>query len=147
MQMPAKRSVVAVAAGAALAWILGRLLQWLVWPRVLGAGLLDLDQLLGRLLFILVGAIPVVIGGYVAARLAPRQPLRHGLAVGVLLLLGVLVDLPRILRAYEAVPQPMWPLLLSMALRPLAGMGGAYLTGRVLPQLRGPDPSAVSSAE
>jgi hypothetical protein len=141
------RSVTAVLGGAALAWALAKLAQWLLWPRVISPGLLDLDQLLGRIVFILVGAIPVVVGGYLAARLAPRQPLRHGLAVGVLLLLTILFDLPRILRAYDEVPQPMWPLLLSMALRPLAGMAGAYLTGRVEPGIPEPAPPASANAD
>jgi hypothetical protein len=125
------RSVAAVAPGAALAWMLSKLEGWLLWPRVFEAGLLDLEQPLGRVIFMLVGAIPVVLGGYVAGRLAPRQPLRHGLAMGVLLLLPLLLEIPRILRAYDAVPQPMWPLLVTIALRPLGGIAGAYLTGRV----------------
>jgi len=126
-----RRSVVAVGAGVALAWTLAKLEGWLLWPRVFGAELLDLDQLLGRLIFMLVGAIPVVLGGYVAARLAPREPLRHGLAVGVLLLLPLMLDVPRVLRAYHELPQPMGPFLVTIALRPLGGMLGAYLTGRV----------------
>jgi hypothetical protein len=120
-----KRSVIAVGAGAALAWTLALLERWLLWPRVMEAGLLDLEQPLGRVIFMAVGAAPVVLGGYVAGRIAPREPLRHGLAVGLLLLLPLLLDLPRILRAYQEVPQPRWPLILTFALRPLGGMAGA----------------------
>jgi hypothetical protein len=66
-----------------------------------------------------------------AARPGPRRALHHGLAVGVLLLVPLLFELPRLLQAYDAVPQPLWPLWLTVALRPAGGMAGAYLTGRV----------------
>jgi hypothetical protein len=125
-----RRSVVAVGAGAALAWILASLARWLLWPRLIGGGLLDLDQPVARIGFMLVGTLPVVAGGFVAGRLAPRDPLRHGLAAGVLLLIPFLFDLPRILSAYREVPQPMWPLVATLLLRPLGGMAGAYLTVR-----------------
>jgi len=124
-------SVRAVLIGAGVAALLGMAAGFLLWPRLIAAGVLDLQQFNQRVLYILVGALPALLGGYIAGRLAPDRPVAHGMAVGFLLLVPLLVALPAVLRAYHEVPQSPLPILLAWVMRPVAAAAGAYLTGRV----------------
>ena len=124
-------SIRAVLAGAAVAALLGMAAGFLLWPRLIAAGVLDLQQFNHRVLYILAGALPALLGGYIAGRLAPDRPVGHGIAVGVVLLIPLLVALPAVIRAYHQVPQSPLPILLAWVMRPVAGAAGAYLTGRV----------------
>ncbi|HEU5153636.1 MAG TPA: hypothetical protein VFU03_02780 [Gemmatimonadales bacterium] len=124
-------SVRAVLAGAGAAALLGMAAGFLLWPRLIAAGVLDLEQFNHRMLYILAGALPALLGGYIAGRMAPDRPVAHGIAVGVLLLIPMLVALPAVLKAYHEVPQSPLPMVLAWVMRPVAGAAGAYLTGRV----------------
>lgn len=126
-------SVRAVLAGAGVAAVLGFVAGLLIWPRLISSGMLDLEQFNSRLLYTLIGALPTMLGGYIAGRMAPNRPLAHGVAVGLVLWIPLLVSLPVVLRAYRAVPQSPLPWVLAWALRPIAGAAGAVLTGRVTP--------------
>ena len=124
-------SVRAVLIGAGVAALLGMAAGFLLWPRLIAAGMLDLQQFTQRMLYILAGALPALLGGYIAGRMAPDRPVAHGIAVGVLFLIPLLVALPAVIRAYHSVPQSPLPILLAWVMRPVAGAAGAYLTGRV----------------
>jgi hypothetical protein len=123
-------SVRAVLAGVGVAALLGLAAGFLLWPRLIAAGVLDLQQFNHRVLYILAGALPAMLGGYIAGRMAPDRPVAHGIAVGLLLLIPLLVGLPAVIRAYREVPQSPLPILLAWVMRPAAGAAGAYLTGR-----------------
>jgi|SRR5262245_34460216 len=124
-------SLRAVLAGAVVAALLGLAAGFLLWPRLIAAGVLDLQQFNHRLLYILAGALPALLGGYIAGRMAPDHPVGHGVAVGIVLLIPLLVALPAVIRAYHEVPQSPLPIVLAWVMRPVAGAAGAYLTGRV----------------
>lgn len=123
-------SVRAVVAGAAVAALLGIAAGFLLWPRLIASGVVNLEQFNHRVLYILAGALPALLGGYIAGRMAPDRPVAHGIAVGLLLLIPLLVALPAMLRAYHSAPQSPLPILLAWVMRPVAGAAGAYLTGR-----------------
>jgi hypothetical protein len=124
-------SVRAVLAGAGVAALLGLAAGFLLWPKLIASGVLNLEQFNHRVFYILAGALPALLGGYIAGRMAPDRPVAHGMAVGILLLIPLLVALPAVLRAYHQVPQSPLPILLAWVMRPVAGAAGAYLTRRV----------------
>jgi len=124
-------SVRAVLAGAGVAALFGMAAGFLLWPKLIASGVLDLQQFNHRVLYILAGAIPALLGGYIAGRMAPDRPVAHGIAVGVVLLIPLLVALPAVIKAYHEVPQSPLPMILAWVMRPVAGAAGAYLTGRV----------------
>jgi len=124
-------SVRAVLAGAGVAALLGLAAGFLLWPKLIASGVLNLEQFNHRVFYTLAGALPALLGGYIAGRMAPDRPVAHGMAVGILLLIPLLVALPAVLRAYHQVPQSPLPILLAWVMRPVAGAAGAYLTGRV----------------
>ncbi len=128
-----KPNPIAFTAGLVLAVVLGLAERYLLWPQLLAPGRLDLNSPTMRLVYTLVGAIPALAGGYLAARLATTRPLLVGTLVGTALLVPMLLALPRVLEAYRQVPQSPIPLVLAIVLRPLAAAGGAYLTGRLAP--------------
>ena len=124
-------SVRAVLAGAGVAALLGLAAGFLLWPKLIASGVLNLEQFNHRVFYILAGALPALLGGYIAGRMAPERPVAHGMAVGILLLIPLLVALPAVLRAYHQVPQSPLPILLAWVMRPVAAAAGACLTGRV----------------
>ena len=130
-------SLRAVLAGAGVAALLGLVASFAVWPPLISSGVLDLQRFPGRIFYTLAAALPTLLGGYIAGRLAPSKPVGHGVAVGVVLWIPLLVALPAVLRAYHAVPQSPLPWILAWALRPIAGAAGAYLTGRAVPAAGG----------
>jgi len=74
---------------------------------------------MGALLVVLVAwAIGSVVGGLVAARLAPRQPMRCALIVGAMLLLAGIANL-------IMLPHPLWFSIVAVLLfLPAAWLGG-----------------------
>lgn len=128
------RSVTAVLSGLVVALVLGFILSRFVWPLVFSPGRLDLENFGFRVVFVLVGAIPAVLGGFIAARLADHSFLAHGVVTGCLTLVPMLLTIPQILEAYQDVPQSMLPLVMAVVMKPVGGAIGAYLTGRVAPR-------------
>ena len=67
-------------------------------------------------------SVYAVVGGYIAARFAPRNPMRHVLALGVLGFLGALAG------AVATIPMelgPNWyPVALVLTALPLVWLGG-----------------------
>lgn len=128
---PLNRDIRAVAAGFVLAMALTLAERWALWPLLFGLGRFDLSHPLVRMVFTFVGALPVVAGGYLAARMAATNPLRQGITVGALLILPMLFSLAVVLRAHHDAPQSSVPWMIALALRPIGGALGAVLTGRV----------------
>jgi hypothetical protein len=63
-----------------------------------------------------------VVGSYIAARLAPRNPMRHGLALGVV---GLVLSSAGALAAMAAELGPKWyPIALVVTALPCAWLGG-----------------------
>lgn len=75
---------------------------------------------------IAVGMVAAVLGGYVAARLAPGQPLAHGVAVAVVLAIGAAVSL-----MMTATSGAVWSQVAALvAMAPCAVLGGRLGAGR-----------------
>jgi surface polysaccharide O-acyltransferase-like enzyme len=70
-----------------------------------------------------------VVGCYIAARLAPRNPMRHALALGVI---GVVLSLAGAITAIKMDMGPAWyPIALVLTALPCAWLGGVlYRKGR-----------------
>jgi hypothetical protein len=117
--------VLAIGAGAVVGLVLAELERWVLWPPLIGHGVLNLEQPAHRLAFILIGAIPAVVCGIVTGRMTPRSPTRDAAIAGTILLAPVLLSLPVMLRAYATVAQSPLPLILTVLLRP----GGAWIGG------------------
>jgi surface polysaccharide O-acyltransferase-like enzyme len=68
-------------------------------------------------------SIYAVVGSYIAARLAPRNPMRHALALGVV---GVVIGLAGAIATIFIVPLgPAWyPIALVLTALPCAWLGG-----------------------
>ena len=65
-----------------------------------------------------------VVGGYIAARLAPHRPVKHAVALGVV---GVVVSIAGAVATWNAGPEfgPKWyPLALVAVAMPSAWLGG-----------------------
>jgi hypothetical protein len=79
----------------------------------------------GALLLVAAGwFLGTFAGAWVAARIAGRAPLVHGLILGVLFLAGAIANL-------LAIPHPVWFWVLSVALfLPAAYLGAKLATGR-----------------
>lgn len=103
------RSIVAVFAGFVVAALLVVVSTWIVAPAL---GLAGAEPGPGYLLFNLVtSALAGVLGGYVAARVAPHTHWGH---VGTLAVILLLLSMPGILQP-PAPGQPTWyPVLLAM---------------------------------
>lgn len=92
-----------------------------------------LGQVMSGALFLLATAYRTVFnvfGCYLAARLAPRRPMEHALALGVL---GTLVSLAGALATWNKGPEfgPRWyPLALVILALPSAWLGGALHRGK-----------------
>ena len=86
-----------------------------------------IGQPMSNPLFLLAAAYRViygVIGGYIAARLAPDRPIQHALALGAL---GVVVSLAGTIATWNAGPAfgPRWyPLALVATALPSSWVGG-----------------------
>ena len=68
-----------------------------------------------------------IVGGYIAARLAPYRPIAHALALGVV---GFVVSLAGVVATWNAGPEfgPKWyPLALVAIAMPSAWLGGRLL--------------------
>ena len=74
-----KPNPIAFTAGLVLAVVLGLAERYLLWPQLLVPGPLDLNNPTIRLVYTLVGAIPALAGGYLAARLATLARCSWGL--------------------------------------------------------------------
>ena len=138
---PSLRAVLVAVLGAAVLMLLNR---WVIWPLLFHPGYRSLQQPGGRFILLVLGAVPAVVGGFLAARLAPEKPYEHALAVGVLLTLPVLWTVPMMLRFYRQVPQSPVPFVVAVALRPLGAAAGAWLNSRLRPTA--PPPPAPDKA-
>ncbi len=69
-----------------------------------------------------------VASGYIAARLAPRAPMRHALALGVV---GTLLSVAGVVAAIGAALGPVWyPASLALLALPASWAGGKLHAGR-----------------
>jgi uncharacterized membrane protein YfcA len=69
-----------------------------------------------------------VLGGYVAARLAPHAPMRHALAVGVV---GLVLSTAGAVTAIRLDLGPSWyPIALALSALPCAWLGGRWHQSR-----------------
>jgi len=69
-----------------------------------------------------------VVGSYIAARLAPRNPMRHALGLGVV---GLMVCLAGAIATTPMDLGPAWyPIALVLTALPCAWLGGALHRGR-----------------
>jgi hypothetical protein len=123
------RSIGAIVAGlvatAVLAAIADQILHWLgvfpPWGQVSYEPIPYMVAVLYRTIF-------GVTGGYIAARLAPRLPLRHAVILGVV---GVVVSLGGAVAAIAADLGPVWyPMILVALALPTAWLGGALYERR-----------------
>lgn len=126
------RSGLAVLLGAVVAGLLVLVIETVghfVFPPPAGVDLKDPESLrtimatlpLGALAFVLGGwAIGTFAGSWLAATLAPRAPLVHGLVIGVLFL-GMAIA------TMLLIPHPLWFWLAAIALFPTAAILGAML--------------------
>jgi len=63
-----------------------------------------------------------IVGGYVVARLAPRNPMRHALVVGIV---GLVLSTAGVIAATRMDLGPMWyPVVLLLTALPCAWLGG-----------------------
>jgi hypothetical protein len=69
-----------------------------------------------------------ILGSYVAARFAPRNPMRHAMVLGVL---GLIVSTLGAIAAIKMEMGPRWyPILLALTALPCAWLGGALYLRR-----------------
>jgi len=69
-----------------------------------------------------------ILGGYLAARFAPRNPMRHALVVGGI---GFVLSVVGALGAISMKMGPLWyPIVLALTAIPCAWIGGALLQRR-----------------
>lgn len=69
-----------------------------------------------------------VLGSYVAARFAPRNPMRHAMVLGVL---GLIVSTLGAIAAIKMEMGPRWyPILLALTALPCAWLGGVWYLRR-----------------
>jgi hypothetical protein len=67
-----------------------------------------------------------VVGGYIAARFAPRSPMRHALVVGIV---GLVLSLAGAIATIPMDLGPAWyPIALALTAVPCAWLGGALWT-------------------
>jgi hypothetical protein len=63
-----------------------------------------------------------IVGGYVVARLAPRNPMRHALVMGIV---GLVISTAGVIAATRMDLGPMWyPVVLLLTALPCAWLGG-----------------------
>jgi len=63
-----------------------------------------------------------IVGGYVVARLAPRNPMRHALVMGIV---GLVLSTAGVIAATRMDLGPMWyPVVLLLTALPCAWLGG-----------------------
>ncbi len=63
-----------------------------------------------------------IVGGYVVARLAPRNPMRHALVIGIV---GLVISTAGVIAATRMDLGPMWyPVVLLLTALPCAWLGG-----------------------
>ena len=127
---PLNPGVLAVGAGLLAGAVLTLLVHWLLAPLLMRSGIMDIQTGLGRAMFLAVGAVPAVLGGYIAARMAPDKALTHALIVGGLLCVPALTSLPAVLQIIRETPQSPVPIILGIVLQPVGAVIGAVLTGR-----------------
>ena len=85
----------------------------------------------GAMLCVLVAyAAGSVVGGWVAARFAPRAKLTHGMIVGLLLLTAGLLNM-------STIPHPAWFWVSSIAIYVLGSWSGARAAGAGSPRPAG----------
>ncbi len=64
-----------------------------------------------------------IVGGYVVARLAPRNPMRHALVMGIV---GLVLSTAGVIAATRMDLGPMWyPVVLLLTALPCAWLGGS----------------------
>ena len=69
-----------------------------------------------------------ILGGYIAARLAPHAPMRHALVVGVV---GLVLSTAGAVAALRLNLGPSWyPILLALTALPCAWLGGRWYESR-----------------
>jgi hypothetical protein len=127
---PLNPGVLAVGAGVLAAAVLTLLVRWLMTPLFMRSGVMDIQTGLGRAMFLAAGAVPAVVGGYIAARLAPDKALTHAVIAGGLLCIPALTSLPAVLHIIRETPQSPVPIILGIVLKPVGAVVGAVLTGR-----------------
>jgi hypothetical protein len=91
-------------------------------PESIRAAMQDIPA--GALVFVLLAwTVGSAAGGWVAARLAPRRPVLHGMIIGALLLAGGLANL-------VMIPHPLWFTIVGVAVFLPAACLGARLGAR-----------------
>jgi hypothetical protein len=71
-------------------------------------------------------SVYAVLGGYVTARLAPNNPMKHAMLLGVI---GVVLSLAGLVSTWNAGPEygPKWyPIALVLSALPCAWLGGKF---------------------
>jgi hypothetical protein len=120
----------AIGFGVIAALIVGQLMNWVLWPVIFASGIIDLQQIAGRMAFVAINALPAVLAGVITAWMSGmHRPMRNACITGALLIVPILFSLPTILRAYSLVPQSVLPLAVSIGLRPAGAIVGAFLVG------------------
>ncbi len=133
------RTVLAVLAGLLVAIVLMLAIEWLgmtLFPLPAGASLQTEEDLVllmqsapaAKLALVLLGwCIASLVGAWVAARLARRHRRVAALAVGALILCGVVLNV-------ASLPHPMWMIIAGLALPlPLAWLGGRLAGAQASP--------------
>ena len=130
------RTIVAVLAGVISAWVVIMLFEFAgasVYPPPPGSDLSDADQLrayiasapAAAMSFVLAGwAAGAFLGGWVAAKLSHRHRLGGALAVGAVVLAGVMANA-------VMVPHPPWFTVLGL----LLPLPAAWLAARWVPRV------------
>jgi uncharacterized protein YacL len=136
------RSVGAVLLGAIVAGVLIACLEFLgskIFPLPPGTDPMDMEAVKAAMANVPVGALLLVLfgwfvgtaaGAWIAARVAGRAPMAHGLIVGALLLTGGIANM-------LMLPHPSWFWVLAVAVFAVA----AYLGARLAAGGAGPKPS------
>jgi hypothetical protein len=129
------RSIGAVVAGVVFGGILVAIVEYigvLLFPLPAGVDPTDSEALaaiadsipVGAQLFVLLAwAVGALAGGWLAARLAPSQPLVHALIVGAVLMVLGIINL-------VSIPSPLWFWIVGLLLfLPAAYVGGRLASG------------------
>ena len=77
---------------------------------------------------IVVGIVAAFLGGYVAARIAGRRPLEHGVVMAGLLALGAAVSLASTLGAHQGAA--IWSQLAALVFMTPSAIAGAWVRAR-----------------
>lgn len=126
------RSIIAVVLGALLAGVTVAAVEFLgqrLFPPPPGLDFNNREAMMslptGTFVFLLLAwALGALAGGWLAARLAPRKPLLHGMIVGALLMAGGVMNL-------VTIPHPVWVTILGLLVfLPAAYMGASLARPR-----------------